>query len=419
MPALSPAAVAAARAAVESAWREHSRHALATLVRLLGDFDLAEEALHDAFRAALEQWPAQGVPGNPYSWLVSAGRFKAIDQIRRRRRYDLDDGRIAERVAAADGDPAEVEIDAVGDDRLRLVFTCCHPVLAPEARVALTLREVCGLATEEIARAFLVPVPTLAQRIVRAKAKLRQARVGYQVPGRAELPARLASVLQVVYLVFNEGHSASAGAQAVRHDLVEEAIRLGRLLVALLPEPEAVGLLALMLLHASRRHARTGADGALVLLPDQDRGRWDRALIDEGLALVRLALRARPPGSYALQAAIAAVHAEAATAAATDWPQIVALYDLLLRVEPSPVVALNRAVAIAERDGAAAGLALVDALLAEGVLAGYHLAHASRAELLRRLGRTDEARHAYQRALGLVRQLPERAFLSERLAALP
>ncbi|MBX3726231.1 MAG: RNA polymerase sigma factor [Xanthomonadales bacterium] len=404
---------------MESAWREHSRHALATLVRLLGDFDLAEEALHDAFRAALEQWPAQGVPGNPYSWLVSAGRFKAIDQIRRRRRYDLDDGRIAERVAAADGDPAEAEIDAVGDDRLRLVFTCCHPVLAPEARVALTLREVCGLATEEIARAFLVPVPTLAQRIVRAKAKLRQARVGYQVPGHAELPARLASVLQVVYLVFNEGHSASAGAQAVRHDLVEEAIRLGRLLVALLPEPEAVGLLALMLLHASRRHARIGADGALVLLPDQDRGRWDRALIDEGLALVRLALRARPPRSYALQAAIAAVHAEAATAEATDWPQIVALYDLLLRVDPSPVVALNRAVAVAERDGPAPALALVDDLLAEGALAGYHLAHATRAELLRRLDRTDEARAAYQRALRLVRQLPERAFLSDRLAALP
>lgn len=419
MPALSPVAAATARAAVEQAWREHSRHALATLVRLLGDFDLAEEAVHEAFRAALEQWPVQGVPGNPYSWLVSAGRFKAIDQIRRRRRYDLDDGRIAERVAAPDGDPAEAEIDAVGDDRLRLVFTCCHPVLAPEARVALTLREVCGLATEEIARAFLVPVPTLAQRIVRAKAKLRQARVGYQVPGRAELPARLASVLQVVYLVFNEGHSASAGAVAVRHDLVEEAIRLGRLLVALLPEPEAVGLLALMLLHASRRHARIGADGALVLLPDQDRSRWDRALIDEGLALVRLALRARPPGSYALQAAIAAVHAEAASAEATDWPQIVALYDLLLRVEPSPVVALNRAVAVAERDGAAAGLALVDALLAQGALAGYHLAHASRAEFLRRLGRADEARHAYQRALGLVRQLPERAFLSERLAALP
>lgn len=419
MPALSPAAAASARAAIEQAWRGHSRHVLATLVRLLGDFDLAEEALHDAFRAALEQWPLQGVPDNPYSWLVSAGRFKAIDQIRRRRRYDLDDGRLAERVAAPGGDPAEAEIDAVGDDRLRLVFTCCHPVLAPEARVALTLREVCGLATEEIARAFLVPVPTLAQRIVRAKAKLRQARVGYQVPARAELPARLASVLQVVYLVFNEGHSASAGAQAVRHDLVDEAIRLGRLLVALLPEPEAVGLLALMLLHASRRHARTGADGGLVLLPDQDRGRWDRALIDEGLALVRLALRARPPGSYALQAVIAAVHAEAATAEATDWPQIVALYDLLLRVDPSPVVALNRAVAIAERDGAGAGLALVDALLADGALAGYHLAHASRAELLRRLGRTDEARHAYQRALGLVRQLPERAFLSERLAALP
>lgn len=419
MPALSPAAAASARAAIEQAWRGHSRHVLATLVRLLGDFDLAEEALHDAFRAALEQWPAQGVPDNPYSWLVSAGRFKAIDQIRRRRRYDLDDGRLAERVAAPGGDPAEAEIDAVGDDRLRLVFTCCHPVLAPEARVALTLREVCGLATEEIARAFLVPVPTLAQRIVRAKAKLRQARVGYQVPARAELPARLASVLQVVYLVFNEGHSASAGAQAVRHDLVEEAIRLGRLLVALLPEPEAVGLLALMLLHASRRHARMGADGALVLLPDQDRGRWDRALIDEGLDLVRLALRARPPGRYALQAAIAAVHAEAATADATDWPQIVALYDLLLRVDPSPVVALNRAVAVAERDGPAPALALVDALLADGALAGYHLAHATRAELLRRLGRSDEARAAYQRALGLVRQLPERAFLSERLAALP
>lgn len=419
MPGLSPAAIAAARTAVESAWREHSRHVLATLVRLLGDFDLAEEALHEAFRAALEQWPVQGVPGNPYSWLVSAGRFKAIDHLRRRRRYDLDDGRLADGLAAPDADPADAEPDDVGDDRLRLVFACCHPVLAPEARVALTLREVCGLATEEIARAFLVPVPTLAQRIVRAKARLRQAAVGFRVPARGELPERLASVLQVVYLVFNEGHSASAGGQAVRHDLVEEAIRLGRLLASLLPEPEVVGLLALMLLHASRRHARTGADGALVLLPDQDRGRWDRALIDEGLALVRLALRARPPGSYALQAAIAAVHAEAATAADTDWPQIVALYDLLMRIAPTPVVALNRAVAVAERDGAAAGLALVDALLADGALAGYHLAHACRAELLRRLGRTDEARHAYQRALGLVRQLPERDFLAGRMAALP
>jgi RNA polymerase sigma-70 factor (ECF subfamily) len=406
-----------AHATVERIYRDESRRVHATLIRLLGDFDLAEEALHEAFRAALEQWPRDGVPDNPRAWLVSAGRFKAIDVIRRRARLtSLDDH--ADEVEAI-ADQREVrEPDEIADDRLRLVFTCCHPALAPEARVALTLREVCGLATEEIARAFLVPAPTLAQRIVRAKAKIRDARIPYEVPARAELAERLEAVLRVVYLVFNEGYSATAGEALTRRDLSAEAIRLGRLLLELLPEPEVMGLLGLMLLHESRRAARTTAGGDVVLLEDQDRAQWDRALIAEGTTLVERALASRAFGAYAIQGAIAAVHAEAPTAAATDWAQIVALYDVLLGFEPSPVVALNRAVAVAMRDGPAAGLALVDALLATGALDGYHLAHAARADLCRRLGRTAEARDAYRRVLGMVKQAPERRLVERRLAEL-
>jgi RNA polymerase sigma-70 factor (ECF subfamily) len=411
-----------ARAAIEAVYRAESRRVLATLARLLGDLDLAGEALHEAFAAALERWPAEGVPASPRAWLVSAGRFRAVDALRRRARLDARaaelarrlDARAADAAAAAELGPVELP-----DDRLRLVFTCCHPALLPDAQVALTLREVCGLATEEIARAFLVPAPTLAQRIVRAKAKIRDARVPYEVPARAELPERLAAVLHVVYLVFNEGYSASRGAAVTRADLTAEAIRLGRLLVELLPgEPEVEGVLALMLLHEARRAARTGPDGELLLLDEQDRARWDRALVAEGAALVERALRSRRFGPYALQAAIAAVHAEAPAAAATDWAQIVGLYDVLLRVEPSPVVALNRAVAVAMRDGPAAGLALVEPLLERGELGGYHLAHAARADLLRRLGRAAEARDAYARALALARQEPERRFLERRLREL-
>jgi RNA polymerase sigma-70 factor (ECF subfamily) len=407
-----------AHATVERIYRDESRRVLATLIRLLGDFDLAEEALHEAFRAALEQWPHEGIPANPRAWLVSAGRFKAIDVIRRRARLtSLDDH--ADEVEAIADDRREVrEPDEIADDRLRLVFTCCHPALAPEARVALTLREVCGLATEEIARAFLVPAPTLAQRIVRAKAKIRDARIPYEVPARGELAERLEAVLRVVYLVFNEGYSATAGDALTRHDLSAEAIRLGRLLLELLPEPEVMGLLGLMLLHESRRAARTTAAGDVVVLEDQDRARWDRALIAEGTTLVERALASRGFGAYALQGAIAAVHAEAPTAAATDWAQIVALYDVLLGFEPSPVVALNRAVAVAMRDGPAAGLALVDELLATGELDGYHLAHAARADLCRRLGRTAEARDAYRKVLGMVKQAPERRLVERRLAEL-
>jgi RNA polymerase sigma-70 factor (ECF subfamily) len=410
---------AAVRRQVEVVYREQSRRVLATLIRLLGDFDRAEEALSDAFRAALEQWPVDGIPANPRAWLVSAGRFKAIDALRRRARWETELGDLADRIAAEGADPAGRDPEALEDDRLRLVFTCCHPLLPAQARIALTLREVCDLATEEIARAFLVPAPTLAQRIVRAKAKLRDAAIPYQVPSRAELPERLDSVLQVVYLVFNEGYSATAGNALTRHELSAEAIRLGRLLLELLPDPEVMGLLALMLLHESRRVARTGADGQLVLLDDQDRGRWDRELIGQGLALVDRALASGRIGPYTLQAAIAAVHARAPTPQATDWARIVGLYDLLVRVDPSPVVELNRAVAVAMHDGPAAGLALIDALLARGELADYHLAHAARADLCRRLGREDEARVAYQRALALVRQAPERQFLERRLAELP
>jgi RNA polymerase sigma-70 factor (ECF subfamily) len=403
------------RERVDAVYRTESRRVLATLIRLLGDFDLAEEALHDAFRAALEQWPQGGVPANPRSWLVSAGRFKGIDRLRRGARFDaLDDVSGHAGVASVAAEPWEGE--SVEDDRLRLIFTCCHPALSPDARVALTLREVCGLTTEEIARAFLTPAPTLAQRIVRAKAKIRDARIPYEVPSQAELPERLDSVLRVIYLVFNEGYSASSGAALTRHDLSGEAIRLGRLLLELLADSEVQGLLALMLLHESRRAARTSPSGDLIRLEEQDRSLWSREQIAEGTALVRRALSARRFGPYTLQAAISAVHAEAA--AATDWARIVGLYDLLAQVEPSPVVELNRAVAVAMRDGPAAGLALVDAILARGELADYHLAHAARAELSRRLGRTAEARVSYQRALGLARQEPERRFLERRLAEL-
>jgi len=395
-----------------------SRRVLATLIRLLGDFDAAEEALHDAFRAALEQWPREGVPANPRAWLVSTGRFKAIDSMRRRARFDaLDDVGAKADVAVFD-DAAWADEESVGDDRLRLIFTCCHPALAADAQIALTLREVCGLTTEEIARAFLTPAPTLAQRIVRAKAKIRDAQIPYQVPTRAELPERLDAVLRVVYLVFNEGYAASAGEQVTRHDLSAEAIRLGRLLVELLPEPEAIGLLALMLLQESRRAARTSPSGDLVLLEDQDRSAWNADQIAEGATLVERALASRRIGPYTLQAAIAAVHAQATTAAATDWNEIVGLYNVLLTIEPSPVIALNRAVAVAMRDGPAAGLALVDAILGRGEVADYRLAHATRGELCRRLGRTADARDSLERALALTRQAPERRFLERRLAEL-
>ncbi len=414
---MSEAAAAQARATVDAVYRSESRRIFATLIRLLGDFDLAEEALHDAFRAALEQWPRDGVPANPRAWLVSAGRFKAIDGIRRRARFDpLDD--VPEDADALIDDAPAWSDESLEDDRLRLIFTCCHPALLPDAQVALTLREVCGLTTEEIAHAFLTAAPTLAQRIVRAKAKIRDAGIPYQVPEQADLPDRLDSVLRVIYLVFNEGYSASSGAALTRHDLSGEAIRLARLLVELLPEPEAMGLLALMLLHESRRAARTSPGGDLILLDEQDRSLWNRAQIAEGSALVERALTSGRFGPYTLQAAIAAVHAEAPSAEATDWAQIVALYDVLAQAEPSPVVELNRAVAVAMRDGPEAGLVLVEAILARGDLGDYHLAHSARAELCRRLGRTTQARAAYQRALALVRQEPEQRFLERRLAEL-
>jgi RNA polymerase sigma-70 factor (ECF subfamily) len=403
------------RGMLDAVYRAESRRVLATLIRLLGDFDLAEEALQDAFRAALEQWPRDGVPANPRAWLVSAGRFKAIDGIRRRARFDaLDDEQIE---ALADETPAW-DGDAVEDDQLRLIFTCSHPALSPDAQVALTLREVCGLTTEQIAHAFLTPAPTLAQRIVRAKAKIRDARIPYEVPERDQLAERLDSVLRVIYLVFNEGYAASSGTSLTRPDLSGEAIRLGRLLVELLSEPEALGLLALMVLHESRRAARTSPSGDLILLEDQDRSRWNRDQIAEGLTLVERALSSRRFGPYTLQAAIAAVHAEAPEAAATDWAQIVGLYDVLLRVEPSPVVELNRAVAAAMRDGPEAGLALIDAILARGDLSDYRLAHAARADMCRRLGRGADARASYERALTLTEQEPERRFLEGRLAQL-
>jgi len=406
------------RAMVDTIYRADSRRVLATLIRLLGDFDIAEEALHDAFTAAVERWPQDGVPANPRAWLVSTGRFKAIDGIRRRARFDASLARLAERLDAESIDPAALDDDGVEDDRLRLIFTCCHPALPPDAQIALTLREVCGLTTEEIAHAFLAAPPTVAQRIVRAKSKIRDAGIPYQMPSRADFPDRLDTVLRVVYLVFNEGYSASSGASLTRHDLSAEAIRLGRLLVELLPEPEAIGLLALMLLHESRRAARTSPTGELILLDDQDRSRWNRQMIAEGSALVERALSSRRFGPYTLQAAVAAVHAEAASPAVTDWAQIVGLYDVLLRADPSPVVELNRAAAMAMRDGPAAGLALIDAILARGDLEDYHLVHSARADLCRRLGRMAEARASYERALVLTRQEPERRFLERRLGEL-
>ena len=404
--------------AIEGIYEAESRRVLATLIRVLGDFDKAEEALHDAFRAALEQWPREGVPGNPRAWLVSAGRFKAIDAVRRLKRFDALD-EVGEKADVAFIDTAAwADEESVEDDQLRLIFTCCHPALAPEAQVALTLREVCGLTTEEIAHAFLTPAPTLAQRIVRAKGKIRDAKIPYEVPARADLADRLDAVLRVIYLVFNEGYAASSGRQVTRHDLSTEAIRLGRLLAELLPAPEVQGLLALLLLQDSRRAARMSAEGDVVLLEDQERGLWNQEQIVEGTRLVEQALSSGSAGPYAIQAAIAAVHAEAATAAATDWDEIVGLYDLLVAMSPSPVVELNRAVAVAMRDGPAAGLAIIDALLARGELKDYRLAHAARAELCRRLGRTADARASFERALKLAKQEPERRLIERRLAEL-
>jgi RNA polymerase sigma-70 factor (ECF subfamily) len=410
------ASTSPAREAVEHVYRTESRRVLATLIRLLGDFDLAEEALHDAFAAALQQWPASGVPAHPRAWLVSAGRFKAVDQVRRRAKHDAGRDAIVEGLELRNAPPPDVDDESLDDDWLRLIFTCCHPALSDDARIALTLREVCDLTTEQVARAFLSTPPTIAQRIVRAKAKIRDAGIPYAIPTRADMPERLDAVLHVVYLVFNEGYSATSGDAVVRGDLTREAIRLARLLLDLLPgEGEICGLLALMLLHDSRRDARTTPEGDLVLLADQDRRRWDQGEIEEGLELVRQALRAPRYGSYAVQAAIAALHAQAPTAAETDWSEIAGLYDVLLQIDPSPVVELNRAVAIAMRDGAAAGLALVDAIVARGALEKYHLVHAARADLLARLGRREGAVTSYERALALASQEPERRFIERRI----
>ncbi|MCY1392871.1 RNA polymerase sigma-70 factor, sigma-E family [compost metagenome] len=404
------------RQQVEAVYRQDSRRILATLIRLLGDFDLAEEALHEAFFIAVERWQRDGVPANPRAWLVSTGRFKAIDGLRRRARFDVSQARLAQALETLEApDMADEDVE---DDRLRLIFTCCHPALAADAQVPLTLREVCDLKTEEIARAFLTSPSTIAQRIVRAKVKIREAGIPYQVPVRAELAERLDSVLRVVYLVFNEGYSASSGPNLTRNELCEEAIRLGRLLLELLPDPEVMGLLALMLLQASRNQARTSAEGELVVLDEQDRSRWDTALIAEGCMLVEQALRSRDFGPYCLQAAIAAVHAEAPTAAQTDWEQIIGLYDVLLRAQPSAVIELNRAAAIAQRDGPATGLALVEAILARGQLQDYHLAYCAKAQFCRQLGLTEQARSAFETALGLTRLEPEKRFIKQRLSQL-
>jgi len=405
------------RAAIDAIYRGESRRVLATLIRLLGDFDLAEEALHDAFATAVERWPEDGIPANPRAWLISTGRFKSIDRVRRRARFDAKLIEVTERLATNMTATPERDDEEVEDDRLRLIFTCCHPALAPDAQIALTLREVCGLTTEEIARAFLTPAPTVAQRIVRAKNRIRDTRIPYQVPPLSELHERLGAVLQVIYLVFNEGYSATSGTSLTRRDLSAEAIRLGRLLVELLPEPEATGLLALMLLHDARRSARESSDGDLLLLEEQNRSLWNHEQIDEGRRLVEQALSSQPVGRYVLQAAIAAVHAESPNATSTDWRQIVGLYDLLLRIEPTPVVELNRAVAVAMADGPAAGLAQIDEILARGDLTEYYLAHSARADLCRRLGHRAAAIAAYQRALELTKQEPERRFLERRLAA--
>jgi RNA polymerase sigma-70 factor, ECF subfamily len=406
------------RQKVEEVYQSESRRVLATLIRLLKDFDLAEDALHDAFAAALVQWSRDGVPANPRAWLVSTGRFKAIDHLRRRAKFDASLTNLAEQLNAETVENPELENTDVNDDQLRLIFTCCHPALSPDARAALTLREVCGLTTEEIARAYLSSPPTIAQRIVRAKAKIRDAHIPYQIPSRSDLPERLDTVLQVIYLVFNEGYFASSGESLTRADLSGEAIRLGRLLVELLPEPEGVGLLGLMLLHESRRSSRTASNGELILLADQDRSMWNQKQIAEGSSLVQRALSTRRFGSYTLQAAIAAVHAKAPEANATDWSQIVSLYESLMRLEPSPVIELNLAVAVAMKDGPQAGLEIIERLLNEGELSEYHLAHSARADLCRRLGKNREARASYERALELTLQEPERRFYEKRLREL-
>jgi RNA polymerase sigma-70 factor, ECF subfamily len=404
---------------LDSLYRADSGRILATLIRLLGDFDLAEEGMHEAFAAALSLWPKSGVPDNPRPWLISTARFKAIDTLRRRARHDASQVELARFLEGQASSAAMSEKeDAVEDDRLRLIFTCCHPSLAPEAQVALTLREVCGLTTEEVAKAFLISPSTVAQRIVRAKAKIRDTAIPYEVPSLEELPERLGALLQVIYLIFNEGYSAAAGAEVTRTELTGEAIRLGRLLTELRPEPEMLGLLALMLLQESRHAARTSPTGELILLDNQDRSLWNREQIAEGVALLKNSLRSRRFGSYTLQAAIAAVHAEAESVAATDWRQIVEIYDQLVRIQPSPVVHLNRAVAVAMRDGPEVGLAHIDAVLADGELANYYLAYSARADMYRRLGRTSEARSSYEKALALTQQEPERQFLRERIRQL-
>jgi RNA polymerase sigma-70 factor (ECF subfamily) len=406
------------REKIDEIYRLESRRVLATLIRLLGDFDLAEEALHEAFTTALEQWAREGLPKNPRTWLVSVGRFKAIDNIRRRARFDSSLAQIANELGPTTENPFEGDDEDIEDERLRLIFTCCHPALSPDAQIALTLRTVCGFTTEEIAHAFLTPPPTIAQRIVRAKSKIRDAHIPYEVPSHADLPDRLDSVLHVIYLVFNEGYSASFGDSLTRHDLSSEAIRLGRLMIELLLEPEAIGLLALMLLQESRRAARTSPRGELILLSEQDRTLWDRTQITEGLRLIQQALASRRFGPYTIQAAIAAVHARAVTAEATDWSQIVALYDILIQADPSPIIELNRAVAVAMRDGPEAGLAIIDTILARGDLVDYHFAHSAHADLCRRLGKTTQARASYEKALGLSQQKSEREFLERKLQEL-